>query len=67
MLSERIEQLEGLSQNMLERLLSEGFANLEEVLHYKSYQLLEKGFNFHDLTELVELLDKYGLNGKLED
>jgi hypothetical protein len=65
-LSENIERL-SLSPHLLETLLSKGFTNLNEVLSYKSYELLERGFNLHDLTDLVEFLGKHGLEDELED
>ena len=65
-LSENIQRL-SLSPNLLETLLSKGFTNLSEVLSYKSYELLEFGFKFHDITDLVEFLEKHGLEDELED
>lgn len=65
-LSENIQRL-SLSSHLLETLLSKGFTNLNEVLAYKSYELLELGLNFHDITDLVGFLQEHDLEDRLED
>jgi hypothetical protein len=56
------------SEDFLAMAVINQFQNLQEILQYPVYKLMElKGFNYHILDELIEMLKGYGFQDKLKD
>jgi hypothetical protein len=67
MLTKPLAQLSA-SNDFLAMAISNHFQNLQEILQYPVYKLMElNGFNYHTLDELIEMLNEYGLQDKLKE
>lgn len=56
------------SEDFLAMAIINQFQNLQEILQYPVYKLMEfKGFNYHILDELIGILKGYGFQDKLKD